>query len=241
MRIAISAAMLFAAIAYSGCGEEQLKAIAANTDRVALLIKDGREVRDELFLQGIIDRDDAYKVTIALTKVNTALKSFNNRAATYKDAGGLTPEGKALLKKLATDISSAATELTADGTFGVKNPDAARRINVAIGAIKQVTLAIVDAVALLKTKPAPAQRAGFDPLSALPLILLALRQIVESLARERARSGKTDAEIFADAGVQIDANEIGLAEDLIRYAPMGELPPETQAQVDALFAALEKQ
>jgi hypothetical protein len=201
-----------------------MKAVAANTDRAALLIKDGREVRDELFTQGIIDRDDAYKVTLALTRVNNALRAFNNRAQTYKAAGGLAPEGKALLKKLANDIANAATELVADGTFGVKNADAQARLNAAIGSIRQVALAIVDAVALLKTKSAPAQQAGINPLSALPLALLLLRQILEFVAAERARTGKTSEEVFADAGVQIDENDLALVEDLIKYAPNGDLP-----------------
>ncbi len=223
-RMMLGAAFIFAALACSACGDDQLKTVAANVDRAAILIKDGREIRDELFTQGIIDRDDAYKVTLALVKVNRALQAFNNRARTYKDAGGLTPEGKALLKKLANDISSAATELVSNGTFGVKSPDAQARINAAIGSIRQVALAIVDGVALLKTKSAPAQQAGIDPLSILPLALLVLRQILEFVARERARTGKTTEEIFTDAGVQIDENDLALIEDLIKYAPDGDLP-----------------
>jgi hypothetical protein len=224
--VARAAMLLALAVVYSGCGDDQLKTVATNVDRAALLVKDGREVRDELFAQGVIDRDDAYKVTLALVKVNSALQAFNNRAQTYKDAGGLTPEGKSLLKKLANDISSAATELVSDGTFGVKSPDAQARINAAIGSIRQVALAIVDAVSLLKTKPAPIQQAGIDPLSALPLALLVLRQILEFIARERARTGKTTEEIFAEASVQIDENDLALIEDLVKYAPNGDLPAE---------------
>lgn len=239
-RIAIGAALVMAVFAHSGCDDKQLKTVAANTDRVALLIKDGREINAELETQGIIDRDDAYKVTVALTRINGALRSFNNRAQTYQAAGALTPEGKALLKKLAEDISTAATALVADGTFGVKNRDAQIRINAAIGAIKQVTLAIVDAVDALKTRPAPIQHHGFDPLSAIPLLLLALRQAMEFAARERGRTGKTEAEIFADAGALISENDLTLATDLVKYAPAGEIAPETQAQVDAIFATLSK-
>jgi len=222
-RVLVFLAAILLGMSAASCDDKQMKTIATNTDRAALLIKDGREIRDELFTQGIIDRDDAHKVTVGLQRVNNALRAFNNRAQTYKAAGGLTPEGKALLKKLANDIANAATELIADGTFGVKNPDAQTRISAAIGAIRQVTLAIADAVALLKTRPAPAQQAGIDPLAAFPLALLALRQILEFLARERARTGKTDAEIFADAGIQIDENDLALAADLVKYAPDGEL------------------
>jgi len=228
LRIAILLALIFASLANTRCGEGQMKAVAANTDRVALLIKDGREVRDELFTARIIDQDEALKITKALVKTNTALKAFNNRAQTYKDAGGLTPEGKALLKKLANDIANAASELVSNGTFGLKNADAQARINAAIGLIRQVALAIVDTVNALKTKPA--QQASIDPLSAFPLALLALRQILEFLARERARTGKTDAEIFADAGIQIDENDLALAADLVKYAPGGELPADVSSQ-----------
>jgi hypothetical protein len=220
----LGVAFIFATLAFKACGDDQLKAIAANTDRAALLIKDGREVRDELFTQGVIDQDDAYKVTLALTRVNNALRAFNNRAQTYKNAGGLTPEGKELLRKLANDIANAATQLVSDGTFGVKSPEAQTRINTAIGAIKQVTLAILDAVEHLKTRPAPSE-ASVPPLGIVSLLLLALRQLMEFVAAERTRTGKTTEEVFADASVQIDENDLALLADLAKYAPNGDLPP----------------
>lgn len=235
-RIALGVILILAATTF-GCDEKQLKAVAANTDRAALLIKDGREITAELWAQNIIDRDDAYKITVALLKVNSALRAFNNRAQTYKDAGGLTPEGKSLLKKLAEDISTAATALVADGTFGIKNRDAQIRINAAIGAIRQVALAIVDAVKALKTR-APVQQSGFDPITAISILLLALRQAMEFKAREDARADKTEAEVFADATAQINENDLALAADLVKYAPEGEVPAETQAQVDAIFELL---
>lgn len=221
----------------SACGDKDLKAIASNVDRAAILIKDGREITSELHAQKLISNDEALQVSRALYKANTALRAFNNRAQTYKDAGGLTPEGKALLKKLANDIATAATELVSDGTFGIKNPDVQTRINAAIGAIRQVALAIVDAVELLKARPL-VQQQGFDPIAAIPLLFLALRQLLEYKARAQARTGKTAEEIFADAGVQIDANDLALLEDMARYAPAGDVPPEIQARIDAMLATL---
>ena len=153
-RIAIVIALILATLANSACNDDKLKAIATNVDRLALLIADGREVRDELLETGIIDTGEAKAITLGLIKVNAALKAFNARAKTYADAGGLTPEGKIELKKLASDIAGAASELVNNGTFGVKNPDAQIRVNAAIGAIKQITLTIVDTVSLIKTKGA---------------------------------------------------------------------------------------
>jgi hypothetical protein len=45
------------------------------------------------------------------------------------------------------------------------------------------------------------------------------------VAAERARTGKTTEEIFADASVQIDENDLALLADLTKYAPDGDLPP----------------
>jgi len=244
------------ALSQSACSEDQLKAIASNIDRVAILIRDGREVRDELFTQGVIDNQDAFKVTLGLQKVNTALKVFNNKAKTHKAAGELTPEAKADLKKLAGDISSAAVELVSNGTFGVKNPDAQSKINAVIGSIHQVTLAVIDAVERLKPKgqsqpaqsvgvesfePIPVHEFGFPPLALIPVLLLALRKIVGFVDRERERTGKTAEEIFAEAGAQLDANEVALISDLAKYAPEGEIPEDLEARVEALFTHLESQ
>ncbi len=55
-----------------------------------------------------------------------------------------------------------------------------------------------------------------------PLALALLRQVIEFVARERARTGKTYEEIFEDATAQIDANEAALIADLAKYdAPTG--------------------
>lgn len=54
-------------------------------------------------------------------------------------------------------------------------------------------------------------------LSAVPLALLVLRQVMEFVNLERARTGKTVEEIFAEAGQQIDANELALLADLEKY------------------------
>jgi hypothetical protein len=54
-------------------------------------------------------------------------------------------------------------------------------------------------------------------LSAIPLALLVLRQVMQFVTLERARTGKTVDEIFADAGLQIDANELALLTDLEKY------------------------
>lgn len=145
-------ALLFAAVISTACNDSQLKTIATNVDRIAILINDGREIRDELEAQNIIGADESKKITLALIKVNTALKAFNQQAKTYAAAGELTPAGKADLKTLASNIADAVSELVSDGTFGVKNADAQVRINSVIGSIKQVTLTIVDTVNLIKTK-----------------------------------------------------------------------------------------
>ncbi len=147
-------AVLLFAFSATACTDDQLKTIAANVDRVAVLIKDGREIKDELVTQNLISQEEGTKVSLALLKVNNALKAFNSQAKAYAAAGEISPTGKADLKQLAEGISGAAVELINNGTFGVKNPDAQTRINSVIGSLKQVTLAIVDTVSLIKTKGA---------------------------------------------------------------------------------------
>lgn len=213
----------------TACGDDTVRGIAVNVDRVAILVQDGREVRDELFAQTVIDRDEAYKFTLALQKVHNANKTFKVKAETYQAGGGLTPEGKQDLAKLSRDISDAVTELVSNGTFGVKNPDAQARINAVIGSIRQAALAIVDSVNQLKTKkPAdtamvveqiPIDYSGFTPLALVPLLILTLRQIVGFVNAERDRTGKTTEEIFEEAGVKIEALDAGFIEDLIKYGP----------------------
>lgn len=201
---------------------------------MAILVQDGREIRDELFTQTVIDRDEAYKFTLSLQKVHNANKTFKAKAEGYQAGGGLTPDGKRDLAKLANDISNATTELISNGTFGVKNPDAQARINAVIGSIRQAALAIIDSVGQLKTKkPAdtamvveriPIDYSGFTPLALVPLLILALRQVVGFVNSERNRTGKTTEEIFEEAGVKIDALDAGFIEDLIKYGP----PPDTE-------------
>lgn len=152
LRSAGFVAVVFLTLTFTACNEDQLKAIATNVDRVALLVKDGREIRDELEIQGIISPTEGRKITIGLIKVNGALKAFNDRAKGYASDGEITPARKAELVNLATDISSATVELISNGTFGIKNPDAQVRVNSVIGSLKQVTLTIVDTVTLIKAK-----------------------------------------------------------------------------------------
>ena len=151
-RIAIAIALLLVAFTCQACSDDKLKAIASNVDRVAILIKDGREIKDELETQAIISQDEGRKISLALLKVNNALKAFNTQAKLYASAGEIDPAGKADLKQLATNIANAVGDLISDGTFGVKNAEAQARINAAIGSLKQVTLAIVDTVTLIKAK-----------------------------------------------------------------------------------------
>lgn len=209
----------------SACGEDQQKVIATNVDRIAILIQNTREVRDELFAQGLIDKDDAYKVTVALVKVNTATRTFKDRAQNYKASGALTPSNRDTLRALANDIASAITELVSNGTFNIKNPDAQAKVNAAVGSFRQVALALIEAIDALKPTKAevikissPVQTSGF-PLAIVPLLLLALRQVVGFVSREKARTGKTAEEIYAEAGVQLEANDLALLEDLTKYGP----------------------
>jgi hypothetical protein len=217
-------------LATSSCNEDQLKAIASNVDRIAILVQDGREVRDELFVQNLIDKDEAFRVTLGLQKVNSALKTFNDRARTYKATGDLSPAAKTDLKKLATDISSAAVELISNGTFGVKNSAAQSKINAAIGSVQQVALALIDVIDKLKPSkatPTPTPKQAGFPLAILPLLLLAIRQIMGFVDAEKARTGKTAEEIFDEAGVKLNDNDAALIEDLVKYAPDASTPPDT--------------
>lgn len=142
------------AFTFTACNDDQLKTIATNVDRAGILIMDSFQLKEELENQNVIDAAQGKRISQGLLKVNTALKVFNARARTYAVAGELTPEGKTDLKKLANDIASAVTELVSDGTFGVKNPDQQVRVNAVVSSLKQVTLAIVDTVSLIKTKGA---------------------------------------------------------------------------------------
>lgn len=146
----IVAALLLAT--FSACSDDQAKKIATNIDRIATLILDGLEIKNELEESHIISMEEGKAISQGLLKVNTAVKVFNSRAKTYASSDALTPAARADLKKLALDISGAATELISNGTFGVRSADAQVRINATIGALKQVTLTIVDTVDLLKTK-----------------------------------------------------------------------------------------
>lgn len=153
-RVALVALLTFTAGFYSGCNDNQLKTLATNVDRVAILIGDGARLKDELESQGFIDAAEAKKIAQGLLKVNTALKTFNVHAKSYVAAGELTPDGKADLRKLAANIADAATDLVDNGTFGVKNANTQAQLNLAIGGLKTLTLTILDTVTLIKTKPA---------------------------------------------------------------------------------------
>jgi hypothetical protein len=62
-------------------------------------------------------------------------------------------------------------------------------------------------------------------LKAAALAALVGRLAAGFIGREQARTGKTAAEIFADAGVQLDENELALIADLAKYDnPGGPLP-----------------
>lgn len=224
--------LLLAVPGLTGCPDNQIREIAKNVDRVADLVQDGREIRDELFVQNVIDRSEAAKLTTALHKIHSANKTFRARAITYQNGGDLTPEGKADLRKLADDISGAVSDLIQDGTFGVKNPDAQARIQAVIGTIRQAVGSILDSIDLLKVKKpattamgvefrAPAL-AGITPLAFLPIALLMLRKVVNFINEERKRTGMTTEEIFDQAGEKIEALDLAFLEDFRKYGPPGD-------------------
>ena len=59
-------------------------------------------------------------------------------------------------------------------------------------------------------------------LKAAALAMMIARLAAGFVARESERTGKTAAEIFADAGVQLDENTAALIADLAKYD--GQLP-----------------
>jgi outer membrane murein-binding lipoprotein Lpp len=226
-RIALALAVILSVLSLAGCTDDQQKAVASNVDRLAVLIQDAREVRDSLVEQGAIDNQSAFEITRGLVKVNGALKVFNSKARAYATAGDTSPAAKADLKLLAASIADAATDLVNNGAIGINDPKKQNEYSLAISAIKQAALAVLDAIERLKTKPAPAplpQRADFGYLGIIPLLLQSVRQLLAFVDRERARSGKTYEEIFDEAGAQLDANEIALLQDLAKYST-NPLPP----------------
>jgi hypothetical protein len=60
----------------------------------------------------------------------------------------------------------------------------------------------------------------FNPISIAPLALAVLRQVMEFIAAERARTGLTYEEIFERATQQIDANDAALRADLGNDGPL---------------------
>ena len=54
-------------------------------------------------------------------------------------------------------------------------------------------------------------------LKAAALAALVGRLVADFLAREQARTGKTAAEIFADAGIEIDETGLALLADMAKY------------------------
>lgn len=59
-----------------------------------------------------------------------------------------------------------------------------------------------------------ANETNFTPLTVVPLALTLLRQVMEFVSAERARTGLTYEEIFDRATQQLDANEAALKADL---------------------------
>ena len=57
-------------------------------------------------------------------------------------------------------------------------------------------------------------------LKAAALAALVARLAADFIGREQARTGKTAAEIFADAGIQLDENELALIADLGAGGPL---------------------
>lgn len=53
----------------------------------------------------------------------------------------------------------------------------------------------------------------------VPTLLMLLRQFLAFIDTERERSGKTTAQIFEQAGVRLEQNELNLMNDLVKYAP----------------------
>jgi hypothetical protein len=220
-RVALALVLSVSVIA-SACGDDQVKAIATNVDRIANIIRDAREVRDELFAAGLIDRDEAFKTTQALVKVNNSLKTFRDKASKYKVVDAAV---KVEAHKLAEDILTGVDELLANGTFGVKSPQAQEKYRAVVGTIRQFVLALVEQINRLKSTTAMTdgtqaiQYAAITPLTFLPLLLLGFRKIADYVAEERARTGLTAEQIYEGAGQQIDANAIALVDDLAKYAP----------------------
>lgn len=54
-------------------------------------------------------------------------------------------------------------------------------------------------------------------IKSVPVLLALLRQAMEFVAIERARSGKTAEEVFSDADVRLDSNQAALLADLEKY------------------------
>ena len=54
-------------------------------------------------------------------------------------------------------------------------------------------------------------------LKATAIVALFARLGANFFGHEQARTGKTPAEIFADAGLQLDENEVNLIADQLKY------------------------
>lgn len=216
------------------CNDKQAtsRKIALAVDRVAQAVGDAGETRDLLAQQGILDRNNAYNFTLGLQKVNNANKTFKTRAEKYAVDPTADPAlVKSDLKSLVDDITAGADELVANGTFGIKDQKKQQQILAVTASIREVVAALAATIDGIKVPPPktsylivptrgePAQQGNAALLAIVPLLLLSFRKAMEWINKERERTGQTTEEIFASAGIQIDKNDLDIANALARYGP----------------------
>jgi len=218
---ALLALTLFFSLLASACGDKDTnRKIALAVDRVAQAVGDAGETRELLVQQGLMDRANAYKFTQGLEKVNNANKAFKVRAEAYAKDSNADPNAvKADLKRLVDDITSGADELVANGTFGIKDQKKQQQILAVTASIREVVAALAATIDSIKPKKPPAQQGNAALLAIVPLLLLSFRKAMEWVNKERERTGQTTEEIFASAGVQIEKNDLDIANALARYGP----------------------
>lgn len=217
--------LVFCCLAAACPDKDTNRKIALAVDRIAQAVGDAGETRDLLFQQGLLDKDNAYKFTQGLKKVNDANKTFKTRAELYAKDPNADPNAvKTDLKRLVDDITSGADELVANGTFGIKDPKKQQQILAVTASIREVVAALATTIDNIKPKKPPAQQGNAALLAIVPLLLLSFRKAMEWVNKERERTGQTTEEIFASAGVQIDKNDLDIANALAKYAPVEEPP-----------------
>lgn len=148
-RTAVIAVVLSVALALQGCNDNQLKQVATNIDRAAVLIGQTREVRDDLFAHGLISKDEAHKITVVLVRINRNVKTFNDKARTYQS---VTPQAKADAKKFAADFADGINELIQNGTLGVKNPQSKEKLGILTDSLKELSLTLIQSIDSLKVE-----------------------------------------------------------------------------------------